>query len=780
MKLAKLLCLSMLLWLLAPALSMAQASSFTYQGQLRDAGQPFTGMADLEFRLYDQLSAGSQIGSAQSLNAVPVEDGLFQVELDFGASVFDGSDRFLEITVDGSPLTPRQKVTATPYALLASGLATGSVGAGSVDPTEVQLRVVGTCPAGEYVQEVNQDGSVICGIDALGNGDITSITAGTGLLGGGTSGDVSLEVDANAFWSNQGNAATANDVLGTSNDQPLRLVANGRTIMELDDAFIGSVQAPNIKAGAASNTVSNTHGGAVISGGGGDPLQTNCGPLNDEPCINRTDGDYAVIGGGFGNFAGGFSVVSGGAGNLADLQSTVGGGTENRALGGWSAVGGGFSNQATEPFTSIGGGNSNRAIASGAVVGGGLNNEASGERSTVGGGASNLASALQSTVAGGDSNWANGLQSTVGGGIGNRADVEGTSIGGGGGNRAFGIYSTVAGGFDNETRGIATTVSGGESHRVNGDWATVGGGFTNLADGEGGTVPGGQENSARGRMSFAAGERAIAFHDGAFVWASGGTGFASEADNQFLVQSDGGVGFGRTPDDYFEIQTPFSEINGDGAGEQGAFRVRLNGTTRLRLLRNGGLAIGNSYTASGVPDNGLRVAGRVRIGSLGTAGTTQLCQNSGGEISSCSSSGRYKTGIRQLDLGLDAVLAMQPVAYRWITDDSADIGFVAEEIAAIDERLITRSASGDVEGVRYDRFSAVLAHALQEMNGRLMGLDEENRRLRARLDQIEFQQASALRSIQTELTRLQARSTDSKGPAELVDLRPSTHSGGVQ
>ena len=43
-----------------------QASSFTYQGQLRLSGEPFTGMADLEFRLYDQLSDGTQIGGAQS------------------------------------------------------------------------------------------------------------------------------------------------------------------------------------------------------------------------------------------------------------------------------------------------------------------------------------------------------------------------------------------------------------------------------------------------------------------------------------------------------------------------------------------------------------------------------------------------------------------------------------------------------------------------------------------------------------------------------------------
>ena len=176
------LLLLLLLTVLAIEGAHGQASSFTYQGQLRQSGEPFTGMADLEFRLYDQLSGGTQIGSTQSVADWPVEDGLFQVELDFGAPAFDGSDRYLEVTVDGAPLIPRQKVTATPYALLATGLASGSVGGGSIDPTEVQLRVVGTCPAGEYVQQINQDGSVVCGVDDLS--------------GGGNSGDVALAAGA--------------------------------------------------------------------------------------------------------------------------------------------------------------------------------------------------------------------------------------------------------------------------------------------------------------------------------------------------------------------------------------------------------------------------------------------------------------------------------------------------------------------------------------------------------------------------------------------------------
>src|SRR6056297_550836 len=106
-----------LLGVLATAPALAQPVS--YQGRLMNAGAPFTGFADLEFRLYGQLVGGSPIGAAQSLSNWPVEEGLFQAELDFGAGVFDGSARFLEVRVGGAPLAPRQPLGATPVAAFA-------------------------------------------------------------------------------------------------------------------------------------------------------------------------------------------------------------------------------------------------------------------------------------------------------------------------------------------------------------------------------------------------------------------------------------------------------------------------------------------------------------------------------------------------------------------------------------------------------------------------------------------------------------------------------------
>lgn len=102
-------------------------SATTYQGRLVDDGTPIDGTADISVSVWDADSGGNQIGSTLSFPGTPVTDGLFSLELDFGAEAFDG-DRWLEITVDGSTLSPRQKVTAAPYAVQTRGMFVDNAG----------------------------------------------------------------------------------------------------------------------------------------------------------------------------------------------------------------------------------------------------------------------------------------------------------------------------------------------------------------------------------------------------------------------------------------------------------------------------------------------------------------------------------------------------------------------------------------------------------------------------------------------------------------------------
>jgi len=106
--------------------AFAQTTAFTFQGTLKSAGSPADGPYDMQFKLYDSqvVGAGAQQGMTELFDPVSVAAGVFSVTLDFGAGVFVGAPRFLEIGVrpsgSASPytlLSPRSPITSAPYAI---------------------------------------------------------------------------------------------------------------------------------------------------------------------------------------------------------------------------------------------------------------------------------------------------------------------------------------------------------------------------------------------------------------------------------------------------------------------------------------------------------------------------------------------------------------------------------------------------------------------------------------------------------------------------------------
>lgn len=104
---------------------------FNYQGVLNLSGSAFSGNADIRFELFSDGVAGAQVGSTLQLSNHAVSSGLLTTDLDFGVGVFAGEARWLQISIRTPPwngvgaepaftvLTPRQSVTAAPYALYA-------------------------------------------------------------------------------------------------------------------------------------------------------------------------------------------------------------------------------------------------------------------------------------------------------------------------------------------------------------------------------------------------------------------------------------------------------------------------------------------------------------------------------------------------------------------------------------------------------------------------------------------------------------------------------------
>lgn len=135
------ICFLGILWLIMPFQGWTQGTTFTYQGRLRSGDNPAAGPYDLTFALYNQAAGGEQQGPVVNRGGVLVSNGLFSVELDFGATALNGEERWLEIGVlkagDPGPATvlqPRQRLTSTPYATRAAAASTftGAVGDGQL------------------------------------------------------------------------------------------------------------------------------------------------------------------------------------------------------------------------------------------------------------------------------------------------------------------------------------------------------------------------------------------------------------------------------------------------------------------------------------------------------------------------------------------------------------------------------------------------------------------------------------------------------------------------
>ena len=125
---------AMIPFMLAVAANGAPPSStaFTYQGQLKQDGVPVNDACDFAFSLWDgdnDPDPGTQVGSTIPLT-IAVGQGLFQTQLDFGASAFNSETRWLQVDVccsspcgpAFSSLAPRHAITPAPRSLSTRGL----------------------------------------------------------------------------------------------------------------------------------------------------------------------------------------------------------------------------------------------------------------------------------------------------------------------------------------------------------------------------------------------------------------------------------------------------------------------------------------------------------------------------------------------------------------------------------------------------------------------------------------------------------------------------------
>jgi hypothetical protein len=99
-------------------------TAFTYQGQLKEGSVTANGAYTFQFTLYTGQSGGHKLGVVIK-DDVAVINGSFAVQLDFGSDGLSANESWLEVAVrpasstdPSTALSPRQRLTPTPYAIL--------------------------------------------------------------------------------------------------------------------------------------------------------------------------------------------------------------------------------------------------------------------------------------------------------------------------------------------------------------------------------------------------------------------------------------------------------------------------------------------------------------------------------------------------------------------------------------------------------------------------------------------------------------------------------------
>ncbi len=197
-----------------------------YQGYLTDAsGNPISGSLPASVSIWTAASGGNKLW--QEDLTIDVEKGYFTAELGRLATIpktlFDGSDRWIELVLNGEKLSPRKQVLLAPMAMYAANA--GALGNYSLDYFYLRSQAddasknnisaaylggkkadlfydrfqidAGYVPRNSYntvTSEMITDGSIQpqdLGF-SMGIGTITEVKAGPGLAGGGLSGSVTV------------------------------------------------------------------------------------------------------------------------------------------------------------------------------------------------------------------------------------------------------------------------------------------------------------------------------------------------------------------------------------------------------------------------------------------------------------------------------------------------------------------------------------------------------------------------------------------------------------
>jgi hypothetical protein len=234
----RLLSLSLLIGTTHFTPAFAEPSAINYQGRFTNAaGIPQPGIKAMSLTIHDAPAGGTLLYSETIGNVTIDANGVYSFQ--FGASgagtaaslgqaLTASTEQWLELTVDGAAQTPRQKILAVPFALLAKGLPDGAVTSAMIADGAVGLSKVsglGTAATAD-VEDFNPpnnlaahktatvantfqkasifmygDSMIGTAIQRLRGATVARFgSCGVGLMDAGLSGGATIEQDACVKW----------------------------------------------------------------------------------------------------------------------------------------------------------------------------------------------------------------------------------------------------------------------------------------------------------------------------------------------------------------------------------------------------------------------------------------------------------------------------------------------------------------------------------------------------------------------------------------------------
>ncbi|HMV85602.1 MAG TPA: tail fiber domain-containing protein [Blastocatellia bacterium] len=746
--------------------AQAQSNIFTYQGKFTDAGQPANGNFDLQFKLFDAASGGTQQGASPvTLEDVVVTNGVFTVQLDFGAGAFPGAARFLEISVRPGAstgaftlLTPRQPLQSTPYAVRslsaasADGLSVACVGC----VTDTQI---GGLPAGNsnYVQNTNtqQTGS---NFNISGNGTAGGTLSGN-ILNATTqfnlnnvrvlsnAGTNNLFVGANAGAANAGGASNVfvgagtggNNTTGNLNTFFGRSAGNGN-ISGASNSFFGS------STGTANTTGGNNTlvGASANVGAGNLDFATALGAgatvgTSNTIVLGRSGGQDAVSVPGL-LTANGAGVTNLNAANIATgTLGTARGGTGLSAAG---AAGNYLRSDGTN-WTSAALQAADIPNGSGNYIQNTTSPQATSNFNISGTGTANiLNAATQFNLNGQRILTANSLSFFAGLGAG--------AVATGGQNTYVGANAgaaTTLGNFNSFfgfNAGAATVTEFNNSY-FGARAGEVSHGFNSAFFG----TDAGKVNNTGVNNTFIGAFAGIANtigNNNVFVGQSTGEANTAGIENVFVGRKAGNTNTTGSDNTIIGTDADVGSNNLSNATALGSQALVTQSNSLVLGSINGvngataGTSVGIGTTA---PADLLDVNGDIRVGDSGTNGC--LKNNSGGVITgTCSSDLRFKQNVTAFPRLLNRFAQLRPVHFYWRGAEFPDkhfgteqsYGLIAQEVEQVLPELVSTDAQG-FKQVDYSKLPLLTIQAVKELKAQNDALQAANRELQQRLAQIE-------------------------------------------